>query len=89
MALGAESDTVTRMVLREAGQLAGAGIILGTGLSLSLSTYMDKLLFGVKSSDKETIFAVILMLAVSTLLASYLPARRAARVNPLDSLRAE
>jgi macrolide transport system ATP-binding/permease protein len=89
MALGAESDAVTRMVLREAGLLAGSGMVLGTILSLSLSTYLDSMLFGVKASDPQTILAVVVMLAISALLASYLPARRAARVNPLDSLRAE
>lgn len=89
MALGAQRSTVYRLILKEAGRLTAAGIVAGLLCSLTAATLMRKLLFGVQSWDLPTLVAVAVVLAVSALLASYLPARRAASVNPVDALRAE
>lgn len=89
MALGAEPRAVYRLVLTEAGWLAAAGILAGLVASLAATTLMGKLLFGIRSWDVRTLLAVAAMLAVSALAASFIPARRAASVNPVDALRAE
>jgi predicted permease len=89
MALGAQPGNVYSMVLKEAGWLAAAGI--GTGLlcSIASASLMRGLLFGVRSWDVPTLVAVAGLLGISALLASYIPARRAASVNPVEVLRAE
>lgn len=89
MALGAERGAVYRLILKEAGWLAIFGIILGVVSSLTAATLMQKLLFGVRSWDVPTLIAVAALLSISALLASYIPARRAASVNPVQALRAE
>jgi predicted permease len=89
MALGAQQSAVYRLILKEAGWLALAGIVIGIACSVSAATLMRKLLFGVQSWDAATLCGVAALLAVSALLASYIPARRAASVNPLEALRAE
>ena len=89
MALGAEQRSVSRLVLREAGWLTAAGIAIGLVLSIGAATLMRDLLFGVRSWDLSTLMAVAIALGLSSLLASYIPARRAAAVNPVDALRAE
>jgi len=89
MALGAARGSVYRLVLREAGQLIGIGVAAGLGASIGAAVLMRKLLFGVAAWDVPTLAAVAGLLAVAALLASYLPARRAASVNPADALRAE
>jgi macrolide transport system ATP-binding/permease protein len=89
MALGAQRGSVYRMILREAGRLIVAGVVVGLGCSLGAGMLMRTLLFGVKAWDVPTLVAVAMVLAVSALMASYLPARRAASVNPVEALRAE
>jgi macrolide transport system ATP-binding/permease protein len=89
MALGAHRDSIHRMVLREAGLLAIAGIATGLVFSLFAGSFMGGLLFGVRSWDASVLCAVVGVLAAAALVASYLPARRAAAVNPIDALRAE
>jgi predicted permease len=89
MALGAQRNTVYRLVLNEAGRLIAVGIAAGLLCSLAAATLMRKLLFGIQSWDVPTLVAVAAVLAICALLASYLPARRAASVNPVDALRAE
>ncbi len=89
MALGAQRRSVYQLVLSEAGYLAAFGIIAGLLCSLATATLMRKLLFGVRSWDISTLLAVAALLAAAALLASYLPARRAASVNPTEALRAE
>jgi macrolide transport system ATP-binding/permease protein len=89
MALGAQPGSVYRLILTEAGWLTAGGIAIGLGCSVAAATLMGKLLFGVRSWDVSTLAAVVAVLAASALLASYVPAHRAASVNPLEALRAE
>jgi macrolide transport system ATP-binding/permease protein len=89
MALGAEQRSVYRMVMGEAGWLTAGGILLGAAGAAAAATVMKGLLFGVTSWDLPTLGAVSLTLAVAALLASYIPARRAAAVNPVEALRAD
>jgi predicted permease len=89
MALGAQRSSVYRLVLKEAGLLTVAGIAAGLVCSLGVARLMRDLLFGVESWDVPTLVEVAVVLAISALLASYVPARRAASVNPVEALRAE
>ncbi|HEY2912629.1 MAG TPA: FtsX-like permease family protein [Candidatus Angelobacter sp.] len=89
MALGAQRGSVHLMVFREAGWLAVTGIAIGAVCSLATSTLMRGLLFGVRAWDLSTLAVVATLLAVSALAASYIPAHRAASVNPVEALHAE
>jgi len=89
MALGAEPKSVYGLILKEAGWLTCAGIGAGIICSLAATTLMRKLLFGVQSWDVPTLLAVAAVLGIAALAASFIPARRAASVNPVDALRAE
>ena len=89
MALGAEPATVYKLILTEAARLTATGVLAGILCSLASSALMRKLLFGISSRDLPTLIAVAAVLGVFALLASFLPARRAATVNPVDALRAE
>jgi macrolide transport system ATP-binding/permease protein len=89
MALGAQRSSVYRLILKEAGWLIAAGIFAGLICSMVATTLMRSLLFGVQSWDVTTLATVSAVLAVSALLASYIPAHRAASVNPVEALRAD
>jgi ABC-type antimicrobial peptide transport system permease subunit len=89
MALGAQRGSVLRLILGEAGGLAIAGIAIGLVAAVAISSFMRSLLFGVQSWDASTLAGVSMVLALSSLIASYLPARRAAVVNPIEALRYE
>lgn len=89
MALGAQRSAVYRLILREAGLLAAAGILFGLLCSLLATTLIGKLLFQVRAWDAGTLLAVALVLGAASMLASFLPARRAASVNPTEALHAE
>lgn len=89
MALGAQRSVVYRMVMRQAVRLTLFGVVVGLVCAVGASSLMGNLLFGVAAWDLPTLAAVALMLAMASLAASFLPARRAASVNPTDALRAE
>jgi putative ABC transport system permease protein len=89
MALGANPSQVRRMVVLQGMQLNLIGVILGIVASLALTRLMESMLFGVKPWDPVTIVVVVLLLSFVTLLAAYLPARRASRVDPIVALRYE
>ena len=89
MALGAQRSSVYQLILREAGWLVGVGICVGLLCSVAAASLMGSLLFGVRAWDVTTLAAVAVVLACSALLASYIPARRAATVDPMVALRCE
>jgi len=89
MALGAQTGDVRRLFLRHGLLLTGAGIVLGTAVALALTRVMSTLLYGVSPMDPVTYAAVAASLATVALLATYLPARRASRVDPVIALRAD
>ena len=89
MALGASPQQVRRMVVTQGMQLALVGVVIGVGSALGLTRLMSSLLYGVKPWDPATILLVAVLLSGVTLLATYLPARRASRVDPMVALRYE
>jgi macrolide transport system ATP-binding/permease protein len=89
MALGAQRSSVYQLILKEAGWLIAAGVAAGLVCSVAATTLMRSLLFGVHARDVPTLAGVAVLLAICALLASYIPARRAASVNPVEALRAE
>jgi macrolide transport system ATP-binding/permease protein len=89
MALGAQRESVLQLIMKEAGGLAAAGIVVGLVCAVGAATLMRALLFGVQSWDVATLAGVAIVLAISAMSASYLPARRAASVNPIEALRYE
>jgi putative ABC transport system permease protein len=89
MALGARGGSVVTMVVRQAMLLASAGLLVGVAAALALSRTMTTLLFDLSPTDPLTFAAVATTLATVAFLASYLPARRAARVDPMVALRAD
>jgi len=89
IALGAQIGDVRQMFLRHGLWLTAAGIVLGIGVALALTRVMSALLFGVGPMDPITYAAVSGALAAVALLATYLPARRASRVDPIVALRAD
>ncbi len=89
MALGAEPGSIARLILGGAGTVVNVGIALGIALSLSGGRAMESLLYGVSPRDPSTLVAATLTVLVTALLACWLPARRAARLSPLEALRTE
>jgi putative ABC transport system permease protein len=89
MAVGASRGAVIGLVLRNAATLVGMGMAIGLGAALLLARLIANLLYGVKPFDLATIVVVSLLLAAVALLASFVPARRAAAVDPVHSLRYE
>jgi len=89
MALGAQRSSVYSLVLKEAAWLVSFGILAGIVFSLAVSRLMQTLLFGVRPWDVPTLAGVAVLLAACAFLASYLPARRAAKVDPIVALRYE
>lgn len=87
MALGATRASVYQLILKEAGWLTLIGLAIGLCGSIAAGLFMRSLLFGVHSWDFTVLCAVAAVLVASALLASFIPARRAARVDPIDALR--
>jgi ABC-type antimicrobial peptide transport system permease subunit len=90
MALGAHESTVLGLVVREAMVMAGAGVVIGLAAALLLTRWLvAQLLFETSAHDPTTFVVVAVLLSAVSLLAAYLPARRATRVDPIVALRAE
>lgn len=87
MALGATAGAIARMIMAEGMRLAAYGLALGLALSVLVSRFLAKLLFDVSPTDAVTLVSVCVLLAAVSLGASYLPARRAAAVDPLRAIR--
>src|SRR5262245_22675085 len=89
MAFGAQTRDIRRLVLRQGAGLAGLGIAVGLAAALGLARLLEGLLYGVGAMDPVAFGAVALLLGVVTLVASLVPARRAARLDPMAALRTE
>ena len=89
MALGAQRRDVLRMVLKQGVKIALAGVAIGFAVSLGLTRLMSSLLFSVSADDPATFAGAAILLALVALLACYIPARRALRVDPMIALRYE
>lgn len=89
LALGAQKGELRWMFVRSALMLTGVGVLIGLGAAAALVRLMKTLLFGISPLDPLTFLAVPLILATAAALASYLPARRAAGVDPVEALRSE
>jgi len=87
LALGAEPAAVQRMVVLQGMRLAALGVLIGLGAAYWLATYMKTLLFGVEIRDPLVFFGVPVLLAIIALLAVWIPAGRASRIDPLGALR--
>jgi putative ABC transport system permease protein len=89
MALGATQRTVLRLVVKQGMMLALGGVVVGLIASFAFSRLVSSLLYGVTSSDPLTFASITVLLLIVALIASYIPARRAARIDPMISLRGE
>ena len=89
IALGARRSDVVRLVLGQGARMAALGVVVGIGASLAITRLMSSLLFGVSATDPLTFAGVALLVSLIALAASYIPARRAMRVDPVKALRYE
>ncbi len=89
LALGATPDGILLMVVQHGMLVALVGVAIGLVGAFTLTRLMRSLLFGVEATDPLTFAAIALLLTIIALVASYVPARRAARIDPIVSLRAE
>jgi putative ABC transport system permease protein len=89
IAIGAQAADVLRMVMGSALRLAGLGVAIGLVSALLIAQALSSLLYGVSARDPLTYAAISLLLTLVALFASFLPARRATRVDPMTALRAE
>jgi putative ABC transport system permease protein len=88
-ALGAQSGDVLRLVIRQAMAAVLPGVVIGLAITLASTRVMKSLLFGVSATDPLTFVAIALSLTLVALLACWIPARRATRVDPMVALRCE
>jgi putative ABC transport system permease protein len=89
MALGAQQSSILRLVMRDVIAVLAAGVVMGTGISLASTRLLQEMLFGLSPRDAATIMAAAAVLTAVALLAGYLPARRATKVDPMVALRYE
>jgi ABC-type antimicrobial peptide transport system permease subunit len=87
--LGARPNQVRSLFVRQGALLACIGSILGVGAAIGLSRWISSLLFGVTALDPATYVASVCIVCAAALIASYIPARRASSVDPVESLRAD
>jgi ABC-type antimicrobial peptide transport system permease subunit len=89
MALGGDRNDMLKLVLRQGMLLAGIGVVIGLAASFGLNRLLANLLFGVKATDPVTYASVAAILVSVALLATYIPARRATKIDPVIALRYE
>jgi ABC-type antimicrobial peptide transport system permease subunit len=89
IALGAEPQSVVRLVLRHVALITVAGLIAGAAAAVGTGRFINSLLYNLATSDQTMIVVTAITLALAAALAGYLPARRAARIDPMSALREE
>jgi ABC-type antimicrobial peptide transport system permease subunit len=89
MALGATSNAVRRMVMSHGGKVVMFGVLIGVVVAIYSTKYLEKLLFEVRAVDATVFAAMSVMLIAIGVIASYMPARRASRVDPIESMRSD
>lgn len=87
MALGAEARGVRRMVVLEGSRVVAVGVVLGVGVGLAATRILSGILYGVETADPVTFAAVATVMLAVGMLASYVPARRASSVDPVEAIR--
>ena len=89
MALGALPEQVRSMVVAQGARVVGAGVVIGIAVALAFTRAIGSLLFGVKAVDAVTFVGMSATMVAIGLIASYVPARRASKVDPIESLRGD
>jgi putative ABC transport system permease protein len=89
MALGAQTSDVLRLIVKDGAKIVAIGLLLGVGGALALTRLLETLLFGVTTRDPLTFVSIATLLSLVAMLACYIPAWRATRVDPLEALRCE
>jgi len=89
MALGASAADVMRLVLRESVAMIAVGVVLGSSAALAAGSVLRRMVEGMQPTEPSTFAIMIAVLVLAALVASYVPARRASRIDPLNALRQE
>ena len=89
LAVGATAAALARLIIGQGVRLVSLGIVLGLGVALMLGRLLEARLYGITARDPMSMFASAILLLAVALLACWLPARRAARTDPMTALRAE
>jgi ABC-type antimicrobial peptide transport system permease subunit len=89
LAIGADSNKIRNMVLREVAWMVGIGVVLGLPAALVLTKYAESLLYEIKSNDPSVLASGVVLICLVSFLAGYIPARNAMKIEPLEALRYE